>query len=127
MTRVDIELPNLKDVQADLTKALWRTGRPLTDKFLVTAMVTTSAHAAPYVPVHTSNLINSEYRTIERRGDRVAGEIGFSAEYAAAVHDGPQKNWRKSGASNRFLALGLQDFLDQDLDNLLEELFGGDA
>lgn len=43
-------------------------------------------------PVDTSNLLNSRYAPqIERQGDKTTGKVGYTAEYAAAVHNAPGK------------------------------------
>ena len=78
-----------------------------------------SANTMPYVPVDTSFLINSEFRTTSMSGNVARGTIGYGAKYAPYVHDGPQKNWQKPGASNRFLELGVQDFIRDDLSGIL--------
>ena len=74
-----------------------------------------SASTMPYVPVDTSFLINSEYRQTDMTTKGPVGELGFGARYARYVHEGPQKNWQKPGASNRFLELGVRDFVRDDL------------
>lgn len=72
---------------------------------------------APYVPVDTSALINSATRgLVKKRGEKLSiifgyGVPGGTRDYARFVHDGPQKNWRKAGASNRFLRKGARDFV----------------
>lgn len=78
-----------------------------------------SAATFPYVPVDTSALINSEFRRTERTTMGVFGEIGFGAAHAPYVHEGPQKNWQKPGASNRFLELGVRDFIRDDLSSVI--------
>ena len=39
--------------------------------------------------VDTSNLINSQYRIVKNEGRRVVAAIGYTARYAAAVHEKP--------------------------------------
>lgn len=124
MTEVKVE--GLDEVNRRLRDTLRKIDGKLSEHFLVKALMLTSAYTAPYVPVDTSNLINSEYRVTRKTRRGWEGEIGFSAEYAAPVHDGPDKNWQKAGASNQFLAKGLDDFIDEELDRLIDEEFGGD-
>jgi hypothetical protein len=104
----------------------------VTEEMLVVMMQAISANTMPYVPVDTSALINSEYR---RSGEGAKGPwavIGYGgaselsagggtpvSEYAAIVHDGPQKNWQKPGASNKFLVKGLKDFIQDDLSRII--------
>lgn len=44
-------------------------------------------YASLMTPVDTSNLINSQYRTVTKEGKRVVAAIGYTAKYAAAVHN----------------------------------------
>lgn len=75
-----------------------------------------SRNTKPYVPVgETSNLINSEYFRTDMTPSGPVGEYGYSASYAKYVHEGPQKNWQKPGASNRFLELGIRDYINHDM------------
>ena len=46
-------------------------------------------HATLMTPVDTSNLINSQYRIVKNEGRRVVAAIGYTARYAAAVHERP--------------------------------------
>ena len=46
-------------------------------------------YASLMTPVDTSNLINSQYRTVTKEGKRVVAAIGYTAKYAAAVHNAP--------------------------------------
>ena len=58
-------------------------------------------------PIHTSVLINSQYRKIEKRGASIRGEVGYTAGYALPVHDpnNPQ-NFRRATAEKEFLRKG---------------------
>jgi hypothetical protein len=47
------------------------------------------------------------------------GEMGYGAEYAVPVHEGADKNWKKAGASNKFLEKGLKEMIDEDLQELI--------
>lgn len=92
-----------------------------------------SRNTKPYVPVDTATLINSEYiKVVSTSSGQAAGEIGFGvegmnqktgtpvSEYAVHVHEGPNKNWQKPGASNLFLWLGVDDFIRDELDDVLK-------
>lgn len=77
-------------------------------------------HTLPFVPVDTSNLINSRYiKTVDAGGGKYAGEFGFAADYAVHVHEGGPKNWQKSGASDMFLWLGADEFIEEGLEEVL--------
>lgn len=48
------------------------------------------AMANQMAPMDTSTLVNSQYAPqIEQRDGKTTGSIGYTAEYAAAVHDAP--------------------------------------
>lgn len=55
------------------------------------AMLILSAASAKEVPRDTSYLVNSQYREIDFDGTRIKGRVGYSANYAAAVHNAPGK------------------------------------
>lgn len=69
--------------------------------------------ASLYTPIATSTLINSQFREIDVRGTRLTGRVGYSASYAAYVHDPniPQ-TFRRSTAQKEFLTKGFDDARD---------------
>ena len=77
------------------------------------AMLIGSAQAALYTPIDTSTLINSQFREIMANGTRVTGRVGYTASYAAYVHDPniPQ-NFRRATARKEFLSKGFEDTKD---------------
>ena len=60
---------------------------------LTQVLVRIGSEVAPLVPIETSTLINSQYRNVQLRGAALVGRIGFTAEYALAVHESAGK-WR---------------------------------
>lgn len=67
--------------------------------------------ATTYTPVgDTSNLINSQYREMDFDGSRLIGRVGYTANYAAYVHDPnrPMK-FRLARAKKEFLYKGFED------------------
>lgn len=94
-----------------------------------------SAHTVPFVPVNTSTLMNSELRQITQTNNRVFGTLSYGldgstnpdgtpvVEYAAKVHDGPQRSWKKPGASNKYLDKGFDLFVKDDLSSVIEAYF----
>lgn len=52
-----------------------------------------SSEVAALVPIATSTLINSQYAHVSASGTMLVGRIGFTAEYALAVHEAAGK-WR---------------------------------
>ena len=89
-----------------------------------------AARTRPYVPVDTGKLINSEKREVRRVGTGYTSTLSYYAlndkgqDYAKAVHDGPQRRWKKPGASNRFLERGVDDYLNRDFEAFLQRFVG---
>lgn len=77
----------LKEVRQAVRKAFVDISGPRAEKTLTEVLQTAAAFAATMTPIDTSNLINSQYRKITAYGTRVVGAIGYTAAYAAAVHD----------------------------------------
>lgn len=73
------------------------------------ALVIGASEASVMTPIDTSNLLNSQYKQVERDGDRIVGTVGYTAEYALAVHDpdNPQ-NFRRASAEKEFLKKGFE-------------------
>ncbi len=74
------------------------------------ALIIGGSQAALYTPIDTSTLINSQFREITVNGNRVTGRVGYSANYAAYVHDPsiPQ-NFRRATAKKEFLTKSFED------------------
>ena len=121
----------LKKAQAELNK-MAKELVDVSEEMMLVVLMGISANTIPYVPVDTSTLINSEQRKIYRRGKtKIVGEISYGSDgsvnprgtpvqdYASYVHDGKQKNWQKPGASNRFLAKGVRDFIRDDFAGII--------
>jgi hypothetical protein len=77
----------------------------------VTKMVITgAAHASLLTPIDTSTLLNSQFKRIYRNGSKVVGVVGYTAGYAAPVHDPAVKqSFRRSTAQKEFLRKGFED------------------
>jgi preprotein translocase subunit Sss1 len=79
----------LKEVRQQLRRVFGDIKGPKAEKTLTEVLITAAGFAATMTPIDTSNLINSQYRKITAYGTRVVGAIGYTAAYAAAVHDKP--------------------------------------
>lgn len=79
----------IKAVRTQLKKVFGDISGPRVEKTLTEVLIIASGYAATMTPIDTSNLINSQYRKITAYGNRVVGAIGYTAAYAAAVHDKP--------------------------------------
>ncbi|EOE1790533.1 HK97 gp10 family phage protein [Citrobacter freundii] len=74
------------------------------------ALIIGGSQAALYTPIDTSTLINSQFREITVNGNRVTGRVGYSANYAAYVHDpSVPQNFRRATARKDFLTKGFED------------------
>jgi hypothetical protein len=60
------------------------------NRALQSAMILIGARAA-YYTIDTSTLINSQFREIDAGGVFITGRIGYSANYAAYVHEASGK------------------------------------
>lgn len=101
------------------------------EQMLIEILLGVSAATKPYIPVDTSTLINSEERRTWNTAGGPKGYIAYGrgggrgrsgtpvSEYYAYVHNGPQKNWKKPGASNRYLQKGVRDFVRDDLSRVI--------
>ena len=79
----------LKEVRQQLKKVFGDISGPRVEKTLTDVLITAAGFAATMTPIDNSNLINSQYRKITAYGNRVVAAIGYTAAYAAAVHDAP--------------------------------------
>lgn len=73
------------------------------------ALVLGASEASILTPIDTSVLLNSQYRRVDRDGERIVGTVGYTAEYAMAVHDPENKqNFRRASAEKEFLKKGFE-------------------
>lgn len=73
-------------------------------------------YATLMTPVDTANLRNSQYRHIQKSADGLHGRVGYTAAYAAAVHDAPgtlRGEPRANGNGNYWDDEGEPGFLDK--------------
>lgn len=79
----------LKEVRQQLRKELANISGTLPERALLEVLITASGFAATMTPIDTGNLIGSQFRRVETSGTKVKGIMGYTAAYAAAVHDKP--------------------------------------
>ncbi len=129
MTRVRIQVQGMKEAQRELDKVMQQVNNE-SEEMLTMMLMGISANTLPYVPVDTAALFNSETRQVRMERNGPVGEISYGGQgtnargtpvqdYARYVHDGPQRNWQKPGASNQFLARGVKDFIRDDLSSII--------
>ncbi|WP_105629744.1 hypothetical protein [Cronobacter malonaticus] len=79
------------------------------------------AQAALYTPIDTSTLLNSQFREIDANGTKVTGRVGYSANYAAYVHDpNVPQTFRRATARKEFLTKGFEDTREQ-IDRVMKQ------
>lgn len=73
------------------------------------ALILGASEASTLTPIDTSTLINSQYKAVEKQGSRIVGRVGYTAEYAMAVHDPDNKQtFRRASAEKEFLRKGFE-------------------
>lgn len=74
------------------------------------ALILGASEASVMTPVDTSTLLNSQFRRVDKEGSRIVGTVGYTAEYAADVHDpNVKQKFRRSTARKEFLKLGFEE------------------
>lgn len=77
----------LREVRQSLKRITGEISGPMAEKALTEVMIVAAGYAATMTPIDTSNLINSQFRQITNSGSKVSAMLGYTAAYAAAVHD----------------------------------------
>jgi len=77
----------LKEVREQLKSVIGEISGPMAEKALTEVMIVAAGFAATMTPIDTSNLINSQFRHISKTSNGVTSMLGYTAAYAAAVHD----------------------------------------
>ena len=91
------------------------------ERGMTQALVLGATEAASMTPIDTSTLINSQFKKVDVSGAKVVGTVGYTAEYAMAVHDPDNKqNFRRAAAEKSFLKKGFE----QAEPNIRAVLFG---
>jgi len=73
------------------------------------ALILGASEASVLTPIDTSNLLNSQYRAVQKDGPKIVGIVGYTADYALPVHDpaNPQ-NFRRASARKEYLKIGFE-------------------
>lgn len=91
----------------------------VTERTLLEILIIGAGRAATMTPIDTSNLINSQYRRVERGPFGAWGRVGYTASYASAVHNasGERKGEpRPNGRGNFWDPAGEPGFLTKGFD-----------
>lgn len=74
------------------------------------ALILGASEASVMTPVDTSTLLNSQFRRVDKEGSKIVGTVGYTAEYAADVHDpNVKQRFRRSTAEKEFLKRGFEE------------------
>ena len=74
------------------------------------ALLLGASEASVMTPVDTSTLLNSQFRSVAKDGSKIVGTVGYTAEYAAYVHDpNVKQRFRRSTAEKEFLRKGFEE------------------
>lgn len=124
-------LKGLDQLKRRMNTVLTKTIPQKAEKGVFAAITTGGAIANTYAPSEYGFLRNSQYRKIQLSGSEYIGAVGYTAEYAAAVHEAKGKlkgQPRPSGRGNywdpdakpKFLSSAFDDNRE-DIDNVVYE------
>lgn len=81
----------LKRARLDTELIVGKITGAMTEAAVTAACIIGQGAASLMTPVDLSTLINSQYRKVEKVGDNWQGRVGYTAAYAAAVHNSSGK------------------------------------
>ncbi|MFV0607526.1 HK97 gp10 family phage protein [Klebsiella aerogenes] len=86
-----VKVRGIEEAKSNIERMLGEVkGRKMV-RAIYSALDLAANRAATYTPMDTSTLLNSQFREINVNGTRVTGRVGYSANYAAFVHEMPGK------------------------------------
>lgn len=74
-------------VKKTIVKLMGTISGPQAETAVTEALIVAGGYAATMTPIDTSNLINSQYRVVTKTAEKITGQLGYTAAYAASVHD----------------------------------------
>lgn len=77
----------VKRVRRNIGRIMQDISGHMAERAVTEALIIGGGMATTLTPVDTSFLINSQYRIVKRISTKVNGQLGYTASYAAAVHD----------------------------------------
>jgi len=107
---VGVKVKGVRQVSRNINRVIDNIQHRKVARAIYSALNIGALQAAAYTPVDTSFLINSQFRELVVNGARLTGRVGYSANYAAYVHDPsiPQ-NFRLARAKKEFLTKGFEE------------------
>lgn len=77
---------------------------------MVQGLILGASEASVMTPIDTSALLNSQYRAVKKDGSKIVGTVGYTVDYAQAVHDPARKQrFRRATAQKEFLKKGFEN------------------
>lgn len=86
-----VKVKGIRQVSRNINRAIDNIQEKRGVRAIYSALFIIGAASAKEVPRDTSTLVNSQFRDVVMIGTRITGKIGYSAEYAAYVHEAPGK------------------------------------
>lgn len=80
-----VKVKGIKRVRGNINSELELIATQRTARVMQEISITGAAYAAAITPIDTSNLINSQYRQLQKIPNGYEARVGYSANYAAAV------------------------------------------
>jgi len=107
---VGVKVKGVRQVSRNINRVIDNIQHRKVARAIYSALNIGALQATDYTPVDTSVLINSQFRELVVNGTRMTGRVGYSANYAAYVHDPsiPQ-NFRLARAKKEFLTKGFEE------------------
>lgn len=91
----------MAQAQRNVGKLLAKISGPQAERTMAEVLIIAQGYATLWAPADTGNLRNSQYRIISARTGGLRGLIGYTAIYAAAVHEASGKLKGKPRGKNR--------------------------
>ena len=79
----------VKEVNKNVNLIMSKINGPLSQTTITKVLIAGNAAAAAITPIDTANMINSQFRSVDKVGGGWIGTAGYTAEYAKWVHEMP--------------------------------------
>ncbi|WP_414163861.1 hypothetical protein ACMGGS_18615 [Superficieibacter sp. BNK-5] len=76
----------IKSVQITTKKLLGQIAGPVTERVITEVMIVGAGYAAQITPIHTSALVNSQFRELRPMPEGMMGRVGYTVSYASRVN-----------------------------------------
>lgn len=79
----------MNTVRSKLAQIFEDIAGPMTEETITNVLIVGGGYADALTPMAIGTLVNSRFREIERNANGWTGRYGYTAKYAAAVHEAP--------------------------------------